>query len=428
MISFKFKKDKGFKAYIKSLEYVKDNNIDNILEFYIKNNNKIINSNNKSILIKGEVQSGKTNNIIYLIDKLSEKADYIIYLSGSLNELNEQNKNRIQKSLFFLKYKYFNVNMNRNSFDENQIYKFKKESPNSKIFFFGIKNKDYLNNIYESIYNYDNKSKIIIFDDESDYFNISKEQIILKKKLINSNNVVRYISITATPYQNLYKNQELYNEFIVYESHDKYMGINNFLDKYKNIDGYNEKDILNAMVYKVSKNNEGIILWNVDKRKHIHSLEEKKIKRMLIELKQEKEKFSKQFKLSNLDKNNYFEALDIFSRNRFIINSNHKLDVIGKYAIFIGRNKMARGITYQNLICEYINMNPKFFNPSVIMQASRWFGTRDTNKMNIYMNYKLIQAYKECLILEHKTNSFLINDSYIELYNSLDFKFLIKKW
>jgi hypothetical protein len=221
-----------FKKYLNSLSYVNKKNINDKINFYIKNNIKILNSNAKEILIKGEVQSGKTNNIIFLINEfIYQKIKYFIYLTGSLNELNFQNLIRLKNAFKIINKKVVFINA-RNK-DINSFLIKTLDQQKNIIIFTGIKNKEYFENTINSIENSsEKKEKIIIFDDEADIFTLSKSFLNFRKKMKNKI-YIKYISITATPYKNLYFFQNIYDFFHIYKSPKKYVGLKHFLNNKK---------------------------------------------------------------------------------------------------------------------------------------------------------------------------------------------------
>jgi len=426
LIKFSFKKNGSFKDYLNSLEYTNEDNIDSILDFYVKNNERIISEKHRRVLIKGEVQSGKTNNIIYLINKLANKNDYFIYLSGHLNELNIQNKDRIKNSLTYMEHNFIDVNMNTGSFDENQIKRFKEEDVNTKLIFFGIKRKEYLENIFNSIRSFDSKANIIIFDDESDSHTISNSQIKLRNELLKFDNIKAYISITATPYLNLYKYQDDYEAFYIYKSHDKYTGINEFIDSYKVSDSHEDITILFNLILYVAKNNNGQIIWNQNREKKEHLNAFSQIKYDIKSLMSDKSRVRvRGIESRGIEYEDYKNILNTLFKNTSISNSKYK-PIFNETSILIGRENMSRGITYENLISEYIYINSKKYNPAAIMQASRWFGSRNLSKMFIIMNQRLISAYEECVKLEKMTDQFKLTSSFKDEYDNQHFEYLKK--
>lgn len=430
MIKFTFgriENKKSFRTYLQTLPFVNINNIADVEDFYIKNNEKIISSSSRSILIKGEVQSGKTNNIIYLINKYANSNDYFIYLSGHLNDLNVQNKDRISFALNEMEHNFATLNMNADSINDNQIRRFKDEDKESKLIFFGIKKGEYLKNVFYSIIKFDPNARIIIFDDESDSHTISKSNIELRKQIMSYKNVTKYISVTATPYLNLYKYQNMYNEFFVYKSHSKYTGIHSFMQKnrYKTSDSIdNESSILFNLILKLCQKGTGLIIWNDHRQIDHHKLTTSRIKGYISDFMKEAEDTQEILDKYNVTMDIYIRTLRTLFSNVYISNSKYtpqKKDV----SLIVGRENMSRGITYEDLISEYIYMNSKKFNPAVIMQASRWFGSRSINEMVIFMNSELLCAYEECLQLEEMLEKYSLNDSFKDLYDSLDFEYLI---
>ena len=420
----------SFKNYLNSLDYINDENIELMMDFYKQNNYNVVYSNYHSILIKGGVQSGKTNNVIYLINEWinNKNVKYFFYLTGHLNKLNNQNILRLKSAFKYINLNVDFINARNKKIDENWIRNQKRRYPKKILIFTGIKKKKYFKNIIDSINNSSNQlNSIVIIDDEADSYTLSSDFRYLRKKLLVNNNIT-YVSITATPYKNLYKYQELYDYFSIYKNPPKYTGINEFMNSSNAImpvDSHNNDNIIRSLIFNAYKSKEDNpqIIWNVSRKTIDHKSEAKKIKYFLSDSKNLDIKIK--LKEHGITWDEFWKFCQEVFHNIHISNSihNYKFDEMG---FIIGRENMSRGITYERLVSMYLNMgNKKNYDPGVIMQASRWLGYRNINKMKIFVNHNLYNAYKECLKLEKITNEFKINKNYSKIFDYQKFKYLV---
>lgn len=212
-------------------------------EVIVPNMNKFIkcfdpNKRLQKILLFGEVQSGKTNNMIFLTSLLKE---------NNLNEQNIQRFKEYNKNSDFMNFKY------ENSFFTNT---------DKTEFLYGLKQNisNLVNNFKDfSPINYENW-KIAIIDDESDEASAEKNkmgrttnnniELLLNFKVKN----LLYIPVTATPYANLlsYTDALIPNFIIPLEASKNYVGLELFnkSDIYQElpteiIDAFNDKEASN---------------------------------------------------------------------------------------------------------------------------------------------------------------------------------------
>ena len=424
-INFSFINDKpedGFKVYLKSLPFVNRENLEDIFEFYKSNNEEIIKSNSNSILIKGDVQSGKTNNIIYLMNHHSKNTKYFIFLSGHLNKLNEQNMERIDHAMNKNEYSYSMHNMNSKSLSQHYFDKMKVRHNEGKFIISGIKRIDNFKRIIENISLADPDSEIVIFDDESDSHTISNTFLEYRKNILKRKNV-KYYSITATPYYNLYHFSHLYDEFFIYKSHSGYKGLKEFMETKTMRRAKDAESALSNLVVNSFIKKKGTILWNVTRLKREHKDWYLFIKEHLKKLKNVNGAFKNHIESKGLKIDNFNAYVHKLSKNISISNSDHVTNEKGE-KIVIGRENMSRGITYEDLIGEYIFMNPQKFNPGKIMQSGRWFGTRQLSQMRIYMNEELLWAYEECLEMDNILLELTILSEFKKKVKAAEFQYL----
>ena len=414
-----FKKIDKFDIFLLKQKFINEENFEENKNFIIQNNQDILNSKAKNILVKGEVQSGKTNSIIYLVNEfIKEGIKNFIYLSGHLNILNDQNHERLKNAFKIINESVLFINAKSNAIDNSFINK--ANLKNKILFFYGIKKKDNFSFLLNNL-----SKKIIVIDDEADHFTLTKDFLNLREKFFNNNHDNIYISVTATPYRNLYHFKHLYNDFFVYKSHKRYHGLNSFFKNEKIIieDSKNDEEILFKLAYYgfISKVNNFEIIWNVSRKILDHKKEADKIKQNLLN-----SRINIHKKLKN-DKKRIEEwenTIFKIASNIQITNSKHKYIQKNIPTILIGRENLSRGLTYFNLVSAYYENIKEKYNPGVIMQSSRWFGTRNISNMKILVNKNLYFAYEECMRLEKITNDFKFDINYKDLVEKENFKFI----
>lgn len=403
------------------------------------------------ILLVGEVQSGKTREIISIIDNSLNnpkyKFDIIIIFGGTNIKLNIQTEDRITNDDKFKN----NSNIIFKNFSQ-QYYQ--KEGEGKTVVYIGPKINFELENIHSVLHNISNLTdkKVLIIDDESDYGSINTAEYKNPKKyasIINElydvikNNGSGFIGVTATPYANiLNKKSKTYSKVFSFPNKKiyGYTGIE-FFNKLPNfyIDIDKQKDIVSSMggirdeegkklyfvlcVYFINiiikKNiklntklsiNKGDLLINSDYSINKHYDIQKDIINILEEwsksmytfvnyLNNVSKKLSKNIEITQAD------VIHILS-NISVITLNSKTDSSNKsnYNIYIGGVFLSRGITYEHLILEYIDNFPKnYISADTLLQMCRWFGYREHLALYPYMNVvttnRGIEAMKEIEVL-----------------------------
>ncbi|ALD66575.1 Z1 domain-containing protein [Spiroplasma cantharicola] len=409
-----------------------------------------------NILVIGEVQSGKTNNIIGItMNALDNDYDCVIIFGGSTNLLLKQTLKRIKDTLNnnLCDILLYDINKNKSS-----LFSLKKDK--TKIIINVIKNKTQMQKISAELNTISKNFKVLIIDDECDYGSLnngsSKNSAIYNEivKIKNANNT-KYIGITATPYANLTnsKSNEIYPEAIVKLIIEKnYTGIDFFNNKkYFEISQLNKKDdnfsldlllkkflifyiLLSSFVKKYTKLNvSSIINVDIDAKKHfilkdklfdIHAVFLRDLKNNnVIDYFEEVKK--------NLNKIAYFDNYDIEKYHNSIevkvLNNKTKNEEINnnQNCIYIGGNLVSRGLTFENLICELmLNIREHKQPIDILLQRARWFGYRNkkiniNEELEIYfsdlMKIFISQNIKECFSEAKKINNFLYNELLIDI-------------
>lgn len=403
------------------------------------------------ILLVGEVQSGKTWEIINIINSSLNnkkyKFDIIVIFGGTNIKLNEQTEDRIINDDLFKN----NDNIVFKNFNKQYI---QKEGDGKTIVYIGPKIKSELENIHSVLHNITNlkDKKVLIIDDESDYGSINTSDSKTPKKyssIINDlyevikNNGSGFIGVTATPYANIMnKKSKTYKKVFSFPNKTEkgYTGIrffNQLRDFYIDIDKQN--DILSSMggirdkegkelsfilcVYFINilikKNikldtrlslNKGDLLINSDYSINKHCDIKKCVSNILDEWQKSMYTFVEHLNSvsKKLNKNIEIKHADVMHilNNISIIPLNSKTDKLPKtdYNIYIGGVFLSRGITYEHLILEYIDNFPKnSISADVLLQMCRWFGYREHLEQYPYINVittnKGIEAMKEIEIL-----------------------------
>lgn len=390
-----------------------------------------------TILVYGQIQSGKTKFMIELINKVLKHDSKVLFLLLSNCNINVANQNaqRIKDEL------------NRNKIEVN-IHKFNDfENINDDTFNIVslIKNVKHLDN-FLYFYNENCKrfNKLIILDDECDIESTNKKESneIYKKliailKLAKNSSGFLNLQITATPHNFFLKNYKC-NDFLkikdmyILEPGEKYFGLEKFskfiFTNSSNIRTFNlyKEEYMDSLLdplfeyflqcYKYASEFYPRMLINVSE-----SLDEQeKIVKFLKVIfqriysgeyhLQDIKRFDKFFKDFNLEqhKDNFyiwlkinikkFEAFSYNGNNTQYINEkliNLDYDSTTRFQIIVGCKKVNRGLTIKNLTTSVLwSSNCKNKNISTLLQESRWFGYRDKylNDIRIYVSdtYKVL--------------------------------------
>ncbi len=226
--------------------------------------------NYKVGLAVGQVQSGKTTNFLTTAAlAFDNNFDLVIFLAGTTNMLVEQNTKR-GKSNF--PDKVCNIKYDKDV--DESIYNLSTYvSHGLKSTMYILKHPNYISAAKELIKavsaEYD--LKVLVIDDEADYYSqnsklyLEQETPIHKSiiELINVNDDIKYLAITASPQNILFKHSEyeLYPDFVtLIKPGDEYCGLETFhkddryIQKVDSLDNdritkKNENELKEALIY-----------------------------------------------------------------------------------------------------------------------------------------------------------------------------------
>lgn len=213
-------------------------NSDNILELL---------SDSKSVLVFGQVQSGKTLNYSGLISRtLEEKVDLIVVLAGTKTNLVDQTYDRLKG--------YFNsspsIDVVKMSKDLNLSLELEKihRYDSKKLILISLKHQDYLQKMRFELHH--NAVQTIIIDDEADQASLNTKEyyshrnntndmsrIYSELRSILNSDFVNLVQYTATP-QALFllstDNALSPEKYYVQHPPEAYLGINELLNSNRN--------------------------------------------------------------------------------------------------------------------------------------------------------------------------------------------------
>ncbi len=405
----------------------KENDFLNLL----KNNTKIIldsilNNDNQSILVNGEVQSGKTSNLISSIDTLNniDRYDLIIYFTGRLNDLNYQNSER-----FYNSFKENNNYIVKSIKDPSQIKSHTIDVSKKKTLLYSIiKYSDKYEALYKIIK--ENNIKTLIINDEGDDSTLAGLSKKFNDDILGINNKNKSITITATPFKNLIDHEDEYDDYIVLESSKDYSSINKF--EYINLSNPINPEEENE-AYFIRKSLED---W-------LGKIDGEKGNQFLINILNENDEHNSIYSftneiIENLASKNNGKVSDmakkiLFDQSVIIFNGENNeisledINSRNEITIIIGGMKLSRGITFEKLTGELItSFSKNKISAGSLLQKARWCGYRDESNTFVYMNDKLIVAFKELIELQNMTLKYKIGSNYKMKFESKDFKELSK--
>lgn len=432
----------------KNIEYGNNNStfLDNNIAMIFNNNLK------ERVLCIGEVQSGKTANIIKVIDRAFElNYDGVIFFAGINNILKNQSKNRVSSS--FLKNQEISV---IDSYETSFINSYLEL--NKKFVLNILKESKNLENIFNKLNSLMLKGKkILIIDDECDYGSINTgikntPKLFHEKieKLFLRIHEGKLLQVTATPFANILtsKNFAENKEFkhlnqnptkvVVLDRYSDYCGLKVFnkFNPYIVVKGDDDiKEIHNSIIIFIlktidikyddeQKNKKTQLLFNISLNTENHDDVFNKITKYIsrlskasdFEIKREISYVFQDFR--TLDLNNgkdlefYSKELKIIinsiidNKSIFVLNSKEEADKkrflenLEDYQIIVGGTMLSRGVTFENLIVELILNSPETTCVDVLLQRCRWFGNRK-DRMK-YINILLTKKLKEALYQSEK--------------------------
>ncbi|QBQ07810.1 endonuclease [Spiroplasma gladiatoris] len=410
-------------------EFIKKNpthgtsTIDNVIQVNMEKIVKCIDLNEElqKILLFGEVQSGKTNNMIFLTSVLRDMGfNKFIILTGTKNNLNIQNVKRFKEA-----------NKECDFLDFREEKNFFRDSSETQ-FLYGIKQ-----NISKLLKNFQELSatdfedwKIAIIDDESDEASSEKNK---QNRTINSNieNLLKYktknkiyFSVTATPYANLisYTDFLIPNYLVPLSSAKAYCGLKEFKDQKryfvlnediirslkevdvydKNLKEFLENSIMEFLLkcFRYSKNFQYLI--NIDTGTNTIKGLESFFRLIVNKLKVKNDEF-----LLNFVGREEIKEFRICINNLKVKYTMEGIDYIRENVpeIIIGGNLLSRGVTFDDLLFQIMinHGSSKNLSSDTLLQRARWFGYRKAyiNDMKIYVSNVASNFYEEIYYVEN---------------------------
>lgn len=385
------------------------------IELYSKNAKMILGSlkHNNSILVNGEVQSGKTNNLIVASASLNkeDKYDVIVYLSGRLNMINEQNHERFFSVFDNFREKYFTTKIiNPRKIDESTVQIIRE---GKTLLINMLKEPQRLEGLLDVLKKY--KLSFILINDEGDDTSLSPKGIRVFKSLKDLNNKKKIITITGSPYENL-THEYLYDDYIVLESSPHYTGIEKF--DYDTLDMDKEKQIsfvLKEWMIENINNSNSQLLINTTLNTEEHLEISKYIKEQLWII----SKFD-----DEIDENIKNIASEILLEDKVeITNSNFELTQDRGMKIIIGGHNLSRGVTFKDLTHQLLISDSSKVKAGTLIQRARWCGYRDPSKMKIYVNKDLKESFIELIDLQKWTKEYEFGkNEYSKIFKGKQYK------
>lgn len=382
----------------------------------LKRNYKILNDNfdGRSILVNGEVQSGKTNNLISFIGEKCESDlyDLVIYFTGTLNDLKIQNSQRFYK--IFSKFENYVV---KNIKDPSKMI-IPTINKNKTYIFNLIKRFDKYNKLLELIRDCGN-IKVLLVNDEGDESTLTENFSSFTKEFLKLNNKNKLITITATPFKNLYHNESFYDKYVVLESSKEYCSFEKF--KYLHIDEKNMyskiKIVIEKWIERIKLNEGNQLLINTLNSKYGHE----SISNIINEL-------IERYANSNNKNFEIYENIHL-NDNVHIINGDNETDFnelnsLKEPTIIVGGIKLSRGITFENLTGQLLaqdNEDGKL-SPGSLLQKARWCGYRKVDKTMIFFDTKTNEAFNELKKLQNFTLNYKIGNQYKIKFDEFNFQ------
>lgn len=421
--------------FIESHDFIDEEVCSNIYDLNVKNVLSVISADVKKtkLLLSGEVQSGKTNNIIFLISALQSDPynfNKFIFFTGTKNNLNDQNKERLKEAFKDAKFTDFSTSKN---FFKND---------NSFEIFYGIKQN--INNLISLIEPIEThllkKINIVIFDDECDEASAEKGKTNrtvnegISRIIDYSFNKVIYTAITATPYANLtsYSEKLMPNYVIPLVSSDSYCGLEKFLSEKTYVEM--PEEIIQELKNK-EKNSEKLnnYLQDILMNFFVECYRDNKNYKFLVNISIQKEDIE-YFRVLFHDQLGYLRSQEISFYSKYLNDieitnfkktlnrSSAKMICQGveyneeeRPEIIVGGNLLSRGITFNNLLYQImLNIsNTSDFASDTLLQRARWFGYRDEyiHKMKIFTSKRGCHFYQNIYEVDSEIRG-LFEDNY----------------
>lgn len=415
--------DKGFQT----------DNIDSTVQKCITN----INEGCISFVIYGEPQCGKTEFMIVLSAKLIDigKKIIIILLNDDTDLLN-QNLQRFRES-----------GINPTPLNYTEIL---EENIGNRLWIIFCKKN--ANDLFKLNNALDRISDKIIIDDEGDYASpngkVNKDEITKINELINMliDNNGKYIGVTATPARLDLNNtfQNLTEKWINFKPHDNYVGKEVFFpidgnadlqftlrklpeagDKPEYIRKAIASFIVNVSILNTIEDlyNNYAFLVHTSGEVDEHSKDKRDIVNYFDTLIDKQNKNHKKYweeivnTLRDKELNDYeiemvfkFAYENISNQNVAIINSKNKSNIgvntnepSSIYSIYIGGNKVSRGITFGNLIGMFFTRDAQKIQQDTYIQRARMFGNRKKylKYFELWITESLYNDWRRCFMYHY---------------------------
>lgn len=433
-----------------NIDYIKSNEknfiCENINNIFIDNDFE--KEKKESVLCVGEVQSGKTQNMIETIKKAVDKGyKLVIFIAGITRMLLNQTVERVNKSI-----KNPNIIIDDNLSINLQDYLNKDKC----VVIMTLKSLISLKKTFDYINSIDlTEIKTLIIDDECDYssLNIKKDESKIHElisKIYDRIYEGKLLNFTGTPFGNLLsKNSKKTksNRVVVLKNSDEYCGCKKFNQEKNNyiIRNFNKNNddyycnyieeafetwmIATSIALLKDKNFKSEFILNIDIDTNNHYYIKNELTYLLdikkendrewlidsLEGIMEKNNFSHYKNKINEIADNWFYILKKLDKNKtiFVLNSSasSKGDNFksgeNQFCIVVGGNMISRGYTFENLICElFLNIPENEIAIDTLLQRCRWFGYRKKNMeyIRIYINENIKNALIEA---EHYLNVFI---------------------
>lgn len=371
-------------------------------------------ANSRHILINGRVQSGKTNSIISIIANLIKNEDYelVLYFTGKLNDLNDQNNSRFYKVFSKFPDKYYNKII-------KNYHNLNLQEDNEKVAIYSVIK---YTGRYEGISDFVKKcgKKTLVINDEGDDSSLTEKYLKMQNDIL-ANEENKMITITATPFKNLESHAAMYDDYLVLENSSKYTGIDKFEYILVDDDSLEEmiKESLTDWLINIDERKKNSFLINIetanDKQNDIQDIVD-----IVLEEMSEDIYFPKKELVKEMIQWDCVSLMNGPNRENFDLEERSNSDLP---EIIIGGIKMSRGITFKNLTGELIAVETiGKTSATQLLQKARWCGYRDAQNTYVYMNKKCINSFKELILLEKETMNIRNMSEYKEMKLGLNLK------
>jgi hypothetical protein len=428
----------GKKQYADRIEYLKGKNYNtDAIEKTIDNTMRSFkNDQNRSFVIFGEPQCGKTEMMIALNARLlDEGVNIIINLLNDSIELLQQNSSRFSKA-----------NLNPSPRQIPELPSDIASITGKKWVIISKKNARDLEKLVESLKNVNN---LVIIDDEADF--ASPNSKINRGERTKINQLIqtlladrgKYIGVTATPARldlnNTFGNK---TEFWVnFESHPLYIGQDFFFPTDGNISyrlhtfnpsSVDEREILIKSIlhflcgvaeqHRMGNKKNFTMLVHTSSKTSEHTADYQIVDDTINILSNVTHELFNKYKNLLIDISKEYDAHDPLSIVRFVLENinrnriiklnsrNNNLDISdisdpqSLFTFGIGGNKISRGVTFDNLLSMYFTRDVKGkMAQDTYIQRARMFGNRDKYKQffQLWITEALMEDWCKCFIF-HK--------------------------